>query len=188
MLFEDLDILQFGNQTQLAGIVYSGENNVIFWLPGEEMPTNVLEGIKMDNDQWKVLLDQSDNSNVQVVVGNVKAILRKSLRAIDQNISWAVYDRDMYFCRYCGRRGIPLSVDHVDLWENGGATIMENLITACKRCNKMRGNMEYGVWLASPGYELLSEALLPEVKAANQAVLTTLPYLATLRVKVLKAR
>jgi len=187
MTFEDLDLLQFGNTSQLAGVVYTGESNVIFWLPGEETKVPLHE-IAMTDAKWKALIDQTDLATVQVVVGNVKAILRKSLRAIDQNISWTIYQQDGYKCRYCGRDGVPLSVDHIDLWENGGATIPDNLITACKPCNKKRGNMEYDAWLNSPQYLASSAGLTEEVKAKNLAVLTTLPHLRTLRVKFVKAR
>lgn len=187
MRFKDLDLLAFGNTSTLAGVVYTGEPNVLLWLPGvmEAGETTHQVGDMTDED-WKAFIQQTDDVNV--LAGIPKAIMRKSLRAIDQNITWQVYAADNFKCRYCGRTGIPLSVDHVDLWENGGATIIGNLLTACKRCNKLRGNMEYGDWLASSQYAELSKGITDTTKELNKQVLQTLPHLVTLRVKTVKAR
>lgn len=187
MRFEDLDLLAFGNTSTLAGVVYEGNPTVLLWLPDTDSGVDEIPQIAdMTNEDWKAFIQQSDDVNV--LAGIPKAIMRKSLRAIDQNITWQVYKRDGYACRYCSRDGIPLSVDHIDLWENCGATVAENLLTACKRCNKLRGNMEYADWLKSPAYKQVSSGIDPVVEVANQDVLTTLPHLVTLRVKVLKAR
>jgi 5-methylcytosine-specific restriction endonuclease McrA len=67
-----------------------------------------------------------------------------------------------------------MSVDHLVLWEEGGPTIEVNLITACKKCNKVRGNTSYAEWLKHPRYKNVSAKLKPEVRAANEALLATL--------------
>ncbi len=186
--FSEIDVLALGNTSMIAGVVFSGTPSAIFWLPNEELTQGAIDSILMTDDDWKKLLDQTDNTYAETMVGNVKAIVRKCLRVIDQNISWQVYERDGYTCRYCGRTGIPLTVDHIDLWEVGGATVAENLISACKRCNKLRGNMTYRDWLNSQQYKLVSSALLEVPFLKNKEVLTTLPYLETIRVKEIKSR
>lgn len=189
MEFKDLDLLAFGNTSTLAAVVYSGNPTVMLWLPNEDSGVDEIpQIIDMTDEDWKVFIKQTDDVNVEVVVGTEKAIMRKSLRAIDQNISWAVYARDSFYCRYCGKTGIPLTVDHIDLWEKGGATVEENLLSACKKCNKVRGNMEYGVWLGSPEYAKVSANLTEEEKEQNTEVLTTLPHLITLRVSKVRSR
>lgn len=190
MKLKDIDLLAIGNTSLLAGVIYTGQPNIIFWLPGEERERKDMgiDMVEMDENDWKTFLDQTDNARTEVSVGNEKAILRKCLRAIDQNISWKVYARDGYKCRYCGRTGIPLTVDHVDLWENGGATIEENLISACKKDNKNRGNMSYEDWLQSASYQQASVNLTQAEKDINTEVLTRLPSLVTLRVKTIKSR
>lgn len=187
MTFNDLDITAFGNSSMLAGVIYTGRPNVIFWLPYGE-PRVIGEEIVLTDDEWKKILDQTDAVNTEVSVAGKKAIFRKCLRYIDQNISWRVYAGDGYRCRYCDRTALPLTVDHIDLWEKGGATIEENLISACKRCNKIRGNMAYADWLRSAEYASVSGPLSEEKKQANLDVLTTLPHLETLRVKDIKSR
>ena len=51
----------------------------------------------------------------------------------------AIFERDGSTCRYCGTSEDRqwLVADHVI---PGGPTTMENLVTACRRCNKKKGN------------------------------------------------
>lgn len=188
MKLSDFDIHAFGNTSLIAGVVYSGKPNVICWLPDKYEDSEVFQHLYMDESEWKTFLDQADQVHTEVMVGTEKAIMRKCLRVIDQNISWKVYERDSYICRYCVRTGLPLTVDHIDLWENGGATVEENLISSCKRCNKIRGNMAYGDWLNSPEYASVNGSLTQDQKQKNLEVLTSIPHLETLRVKTIKSR
>ena len=187
MKWQDINQLAIGNTSQLAGVIYTGEPNCVFLLPGEEMPIDV-KFIEMTDGDWKEFFNQTDNQITQVNIGHTKSLIRKCQRVIDQNISWEVYERDGYKCRYCDRGGIPLTVDHIDLWENGGATVVENLITSCKRCNKTRGNMPYDQWMTSIAYKNFSAILDIEQKEENLAIVSILPYLETLRVKTIKSR
>jgi hypothetical protein len=53
-----------------------------------------------------------------------------------------VYLRDGHCCQYCGRRfsaGL-LTVDHVVPKSQGGMTVWENLVAACKPCNQRKAN------------------------------------------------
>jgi hypothetical protein len=137
--------------------------------------------LKMNEVEFAQFLNQSDVLDVQSL--DKKAILRKSQRQIDQVISWMVFRRDGYACRYCGKNNVPLTVDHIDLWEDGGASVPENLNTCCRRCNKTRGHMRYNLWLASPEYAKLSEKLDPVYDRANYAVGQRFEELVKLRVK-----
>ncbi|GAG09150.1 unnamed protein product, partial [marine sediment metagenome] len=80
-----------------------------------------------------------------------------------------------YKCRYCGRDDVPLTVDHLVLWEDGGPSIEENLVSACRKCNKKRGNTEYSDWLQHPYYLKVSAALLPCHQEKNEKLAPTLP-------------
>jgi hypothetical protein len=67
-----------------------------------------------------------------------------------------IWERDNYTCSYCGQRGGPLQVDHVepvsDHWYNQGGHAMtnaerntwfndsSNLVTACPHCNQSKGS------------------------------------------------
>ena len=158
----DYDIHDFGNEIQISGVVYSGKGeHLVAFFPGEidwdEKIVDILFFLNMDLDEWKTFLRQSDVMETEVLAkakdGKLtKAILRKSARQIDQRVAWKVYKRDNYTCRYCGVSGIPLTVDHLVLWEDGGPTTEENLFTSCKKCNKTRGNMPYEEWLEDERY------------------------------------
>lgn len=149
-----MDIKKVGHEIQLSGCVFSNdkeEESYIISLPDEEVyGIPFLE--RFNVEKWKEFLWQSDVLETEVVTKQGKAIMRKSQRQIADRISWNVYRRDGYKCRYCGRGDVPLTVDHIVLWEDGGPSIEENLVSACKKCNRTRGNTKYADWLNSDRY------------------------------------
>ena len=174
---QDLNLLDVGNTIQMAGAIYANRDKAFVVLFPED--ANVvdlpIEVIDMTLEDWVAFLRQTDLLEVQVADGtNQKAILRKSTRQIDSSVSWDVFRRDAYTCRYCGNAKIPLTVDHLVRWEEGGPSIVANLLSACRKCNKVRGDMSYADWLKDPFYLKVSKGLKPEVRAANEAVLGTL--------------
>jgi hypothetical protein len=199
----DLRLHDVGNTIQLVGGLWAdGERVYLVPLPGaltEEQASFIkppVEGrrvgadggiyedpvvvLDMDLEDWRTFIRQTDLLETEVVAPDqdgklVKAILRKSQRQVDQGTSWVVYKRDGYRCRYCGIDGVPMTVDHLVLWEEGGPATPENLVTACRKCNKKRGNMQYGDWLQSPYYKHISKRLIIAAVEANEAVLATLP-------------
>ncbi|NTW52961.1 MAG: HNH endonuclease [Chlorobiaceae bacterium] len=48
--------------------------------------------------------------------------------------------RDGFRCQYCGSRELPLTIDHLIPKSKGGEDSWENLVTACKPCNTLKGN------------------------------------------------
>jgi hypothetical protein len=62
---------------------------------------------------------------------------------IRQESRLAIYLRDGLACAWCGHsveQGASLSLDHVVPHSCGGDNKPTNLVTACERCNKSRGN------------------------------------------------
>jgi hypothetical protein len=175
---KDIDLLQIGHTIQISGMMMSDGDGKTYLipLPGELIGT--LIGLNLSFEDWKKFLRQSDIQEVEVLANDEgklkKAIIRKSTRQIDQKVSWNVYRRDDYACRYCGRDDIPLTVDHIVLWEEGGPSIEENLVTSCKRCNKTRGNIQYKDWVVSDQYYDLSKNLSGFAIRLNLALIDTL--------------
>jgi len=175
----DLNILDIGNTIGLVGAVFGGKGATYLALfPDQEIEgdTNVLD---LDRGDWVKMLRQTDLLEVEVLAkledGKFgKAILRKTQRLIEQRVSWAVYKRDGYHCRYCGRDGVPLTVDHLVLWEEGGPSIEENLVAACRKCNKTRGSTQYAEWLTHPYYLKVCRNLPMAIVERNQALAHTL--------------
>ena len=69
---------------------------------------------------------------------------------------------------------MPLTVDHLVCWEVGGPSTEANLVSACRKCNKVRGNTPYPDWLTNGYYVQVSKGLKPAVREANEAVSATL--------------
>jgi hypothetical protein len=167
------------------GVIYSGQHKVLFsqkawddvsFAGSDEVP---VETLNMDLDEWAKFLRQTDLLETEVLAkasdGSIaKIILRKSQRQIDAGVSWKVYKRDHYACRYCGKDDLPLTVDHLVLWEAGGPSIEANLVSACRKCNKTRGCLPYSDWLAHPYYVKVSTALTEGQRLANHTLLKTL--------------
>lgn len=78
-----------------------------------------------------------------------KSLIKISLRR-------AVLKRDKGICRYCGKQGHPghypdkvfeiirnkevaFEIDHVVPEFQGGLTTLDNLVLACRKCNKAKG-------------------------------------------------
>lgn len=178
----DLPAFAIGNSIQLVGAVYEGDDNLyLVMAPGEDVQQYTSETgyiaagvLELGPDDWSDFLRRTDFQEVEVTNGVTKAILRKTQRLIDTQIQWDVFRRDGYACRYCGRDQVPLTVDHLITWETGGPTIIANLLAACKRCNKDRGNLEYAEWLRSDRYKRVSAGLTPDQLMANAQIILTL--------------
>lgn len=186
----DLNILAVGNTIALSGAIYSdAEKTYLVTFPDEHDATDKpLVVLDMSQDEWTRFMTQTDHLEVEMLAPDtdgklVKAIVRKSQRQIDQGVSWAVYKRDGYRCRYCGLEGVPLTVDHLVLWEEGGPSIPENLVAACRKCNKTRGNMKYAAWLRSDYYKKVSRNLIGFVVDQNEKVADTLDAIPRVKVK-----
>lgn len=181
---DDLNLHSIGNTLQLTEVVYEGEGMVIrIPIPGDGgVPEDHVEEVhlRMDPEEWARFLKQTDYLEVEVEQkgedGTVlKAVLRKSQRQVEQGISWRVFKRDGYRCRYCGADDVPLTVDHLVTWETGGPTIEANLVSACRKCNKTRGKMGYDEWIGTRYYQQASRRLTEAQRAENIALLATLP-------------
>lgn len=194
MKFEDLNLMQVGHSILMSGAIFSDDENVYLCMfPNQhgELRSDValsfadtdsdakVHTLNMDVDQWTQFVRQTDLMETEILAKDtdgkiIKAIVRKCQRQIDGQVMWRVFKRDGYKCRYCGNSGIPLTVDHLILWEEGGPSIDKNLITACRKCNKTRGNTSYVDWLNHPVYRKVSRNLTEAEKAANVAVASTL--------------
>ena len=180
MKFSDIEILSIGNTIQLVGAVWQGEGKTIICVfPDEALDDrDDVSILRMNSAEWEYFIRQADVMETEVLSkakdGSItKTILRKSSRQVDQTISWKVFKRDGYACRYCGNDNVPLTVDHLVRWEEGGPTIEANLISACKKCNRTRGNMSYDAWLDSEYYGRFANVRTQEVSSQNALVLAT---------------
>lgn len=181
IVIDDINLLDIGNTIQISGAIWSGNGkHYLCFLPGEfDGDENNIELLAMNLEQWKSFIKQTDLCETQILAkdetgGLVKILIRKTTRQIDSKLQWKVFQRDDYTCRYCGKTGIPLTVDHLVLWEDGGPTIEENLLAACKKCNKTRGSMPYEEWLDCKYYNKVAQNLRATVRLDNEKIADTL--------------
>ena len=62
-----------------------------------------------------------------------------------------VLKRDNYTCRYCGSKKEPFHLDHVYPVSKGGETSVQNLVTACRKCNSEK-HASIGIYPKPVGY------------------------------------
>lgn len=179
------DLLRFGHTIQLVGVIFRDAEDgqegadLLLYLPGEwRLPAMPLHTMSPSSLDWESILTQTDTLLTEVSSTDngvlLKAFVRKSQRQVDQSISWNVFRRDGYRCRYCGRADVPLTVDHLVRWEVGGPSTEANMVAACRPCNRTRGDMEYGTWLRSAAYERRSRGLPGVSLACNLMLESTL--------------
>jgi hypothetical protein len=83
----------------------------------------------------------------------------------------AIFRRDGDCCVYCAARS-PLSVDHIVTRSVGGSWRPDNLLTACRPCNNLRGDMTLAEFVGEErAAELILQAQkpLPDVHLAVPA-------------------
>lgn len=135
--------------------------------------------VEMTALDWQAFLRQGDLVETEVLAQHkdgslYKAIARKSQRQIDQQSSWNVMRRDGFMCRYCGEENLPLTMDHLVRWEDGGPSIEANMVSACRPCNKIRGDTAYAAWLRHPYYTEKSSKLSIAIRERNLKLADTL--------------
>lgn len=71
--------------------------------------------------------------------------MRNHKQPIPQWMREKVFERDNYTCQYCGTTDGPFQADHVYPESRGGETTINNLTTACSRCNRKK-HAKVGMW------------------------------------------
>jgi len=179
--FSEFPLAEVGHTVLMAGVVFDGPRGQ-YLVPFPECggwDRADLAEVDLSVAEWNQLLRQSDTMETEILQQAadgtvVKAMVRKCERLIAGQVSWNVFRRDGFKCRYCGRGDVPLTVDHLVLWEEGGPSTEANLVAACKKCNKARGRLPYAEWLFDSYYRRVEQNLTPEQRAANTDLNDTL--------------
>ncbi len=175
--FAEIPLLSFGNDITVRGVVMhnvNSDSDLLIYLPNEKA-SDLESFIEMGTEQWFELTQQLDTLQIETLPG---VIVSKGRRQLDQKICWEVYRRDKFKCRYCGINNVPLTVDHIITWETGGATHVDNLLTCCRKCNRKRGNLDYGSWLQHKFYlEKSSKYLSEKERSENEKIIHNLSSL-----------
>ena len=174
-----LNLKEVGLNIQMGGFLLKSRNTVYqVYFPNEvsfEQPAELVV-VEPTAEEYAEIIRQMDIQEIELTDNlNAKVVVRKSQRNMDQQIVWQVFARDGYTCRYCGtggKNGVPMTYDHIKLWEDEGETSLDNGLCTCRKCNKTRGNMDYADWLNSEYYFKRSRNLTKEILAENTLLIS----------------
>src|SRR5580765_4979881 len=123
--FDQTQLLKYGDELEISGMLLGNgiTSELILFPEASHTPLTI---IQPTHEEWKALLYQLDTLGVHDLN---KVVLRKSQRNIEQTVSWNVFRRDNYTCQYCGRNDVPLTIDHLVLWEHMGDSCEDNLLS-----------------------------------------------------------
>jgi 5-methylcytosine-specific restriction endonuclease McrA len=58
-------------------------------------------------------------------------------------LSAQLFARDENTCQYCGAMNVPMNLDHVFAFAQGGDTTLANLVVSCRTCNLLASDRFY---------------------------------------------
>jgi len=161
----DLGLQHFGFTMKLSGVMFQGMGKtVVLVLPSSELPHAAVEVVELDAEQAAALVKQTDQPEVLAGHdGQDKVWVRKLQYEVSGHTQQQVWWADHFTCQYCGR-GLPevqLTIDHFHPLDLGGVNDSSNYLTACKKCNKNKGNTPALKWCADNhlDYNLLVDYL-----------------------------
>ena len=70
----------------------------------------------------------------------------RPVASVWREIRERIFFRDNYTCQYCGERGTKLECDHKHPVARGGSHDDENLVTACRTCNRSKRDKLITEW------------------------------------------
>lgn len=151
-----------GNRLQISGFVLQGEDCTAIVLSPNASPIasrgDINSVLQPTVAEWWDMIRQTDDPAVFELdaTGGIKAVHRKMQRAISGIVQQKIWARDSFCCMYCGAGmgDVSLSVDHFVPIEHGGQDNERNYLSACRRCNKMKGSKKPADWCAEIGKSL----------------------------------
>lgn len=143
-----------GNYIQIAGVIWqAGGKEILMFLPGMgslEHPHNEAMELYPDVEEWSQIIQHSDDPSIFELDenGHVKVIHRKVRHQISGAVQQKIWALDGCKCMFCLRKmgEIQLTIDHFEPLETGGKNDESNYLTACRKCNKRKGNEDPRTW------------------------------------------
>jgi len=86
---------------------------------------------------------------------------------VSPGVRFKTFTRDNFTCQYCGRSApeVVLEIDHKLPRSKGGKNNLENLVTACRECNRGKGDIKI-----TPNTEDFFEQLKQYDKEFNEVI------------------
>ena len=94
-----------------------------------------------DEDEIKDILKRLSQKNGSFYLNNDiwDSLCRVERGKVSNRLRFAIYQRDRYRCRNCGRKTDDLEIDHIIPIAKGGKSIPNNLRVLCSKCNGKKG-------------------------------------------------
>ena len=137
-----------GSVLKISGIIVSG-GGVCSGLLLPSFSGNPLSEIsfyELNEEEWDDFIKRSDDP--EILIGPEKVFHRKVRYEISGAIQQKIWAADEFKCKYCGRKmgDVQLTVDHFMPLELGGKNDTSNYLSACRKCNKDKGNNDPAYW------------------------------------------
>lgn len=149
-------VAAIGHTLRLSGLIFQGMTETVFIYLPDHIPTHG-KWIVPTLGEWAAILKQSDDPIIfqEDETGQLKPWIRKSQSAISGLVQQQIWVRDGFACMYCGRPmgEVMLTIDHFVPLELGGSNSPDNYLSACRRCNKDKGNMSPQDWCKQKGLD-----------------------------------
>jgi HNH endonuclease len=141
-----------GSNLRINGLVVGGAGcSAILLLPGlkDDFVSRSVNPIhELTEAEWSEFIRRSDDP--EILMGMPKVFQRKMRYAISGAVQQKIWAADNFQCVYCGAKmgDTMLTVDHVEPLELGGKNDSSNFVSACRSCNKKKGNQPPLQWMA----------------------------------------
>lgn len=134
----------FGHIHSVVGLAFSGQDNKVYLALGPTSPVNakgdniIVERLTLE--EMDELIHFSDNP--EFLDETTKQFHRKARFEISGSVQQKIWVADGCKCMFCRRPmgEVQLSIDHFMPLELGGANNVSNYLSACRKCNKDKGN------------------------------------------------
>lgn len=148
--FKDRPVLKgdIGSILRIEGLVVGGADaSAVLLLPSAGCVSK--DGIKLGvaiqltSEEWSDWLQRSDVPEILVSEdGLAKAFHRKSRYEISGHVQQKIWVADKFKCVFCDQPmgKVQLTIDHFMPLELGGENNQQNYLSACRKCNKQKGN------------------------------------------------
>lgn len=92
-------------------------------------------------------------------------------KALSKKQRFAVFDRDNFTCRYCGKSPpeVMLEIDHIVPVVQGGGDDDANLITSCFPCNRGKGKRALQHGTTDAAHRVRCQEFMEQAQIAKQA-------------------
>ncbi len=139
-------IENLGHLLKISGVLIQGKGESIIVLsPSAEDIDDTAQVVRPSLEEWSEIIRASDDPKYFELdeTGTIKAVHRKVQRAISGAVQQQIWIRDGLRCMFCGRAmgKVQLTIDHWVPLELGGSNFDNNLISCCRRDNKLKGDL-----------------------------------------------